>query len=36
MANCIIFEIKYNFVVFELIGQSYFDFKLSNSQKCMK
>ena len=31
-----IFEIKYNFVILELIGQSYFDLKRNNSKKFMK
>ena len=30
-----IFEIKYNFVVLELIGQPYFDLNQNNSKKCM-
>ena len=32
----IIFEINYNFVNLELIGQPYFDLKRNNSKKCMK
>ena len=28
-----IFEIKYNFVILELIGQPYFDLKWNNSKK---
>ena len=32
-----IFKIKYNFVILELIGQPYFDLKQNNSKHtCMK
>ena len=31
-----IFKIKYNLVILELIGQPYFDLKRNNSKKCMK
>ena len=27
LGNCMIFKIKYNFVILELIGQPYFDLK---------
>ena len=36
MGNCMIFDIKYNFVILELIGQPYFDLKRNNSKKCIK
>ena len=36
LGKYIIFEIKYNFVILELIGQPYFDLKRNNSQKCRK
>ena len=32
-SNCMIFKIKYNFVILELIGRPYFDLKRNNSKK---
>ena len=32
LGNCMIFKIKYNFVILELIGQPYFDLKRNNSK----
>ena len=36
LGNCMIFKIKYNFVILELIGQPYFQFKWNNSKTFMK
>merc|ERR1712074_453515 len=39
LGNCMIFKIKYNFVILELIGQPYFDLKRNHSKnvqnKCL-
>ena len=35
LGSCIIFEIKYNFVILELIGQPYFDLKQNNSKNVL-
>ena len=36
LGNCMIFKIKYNIVILELIGQPYFDLKRNNRKKIMK